>query len=197
MQASMSKEMASIHNKVNSMGYQDPTPPQANMSYADTLQRGTMPIPNMQGYVMPQPAPPVQPVAQQIPTPPVQTTFQRNTGPFERRATGGFGGAKRCVWCDAQEHFSYACEELKLAKEHQLVIDIDKKLCDFRTRLPLPVNWGKGGMKKFYEDLSGNNASTSAARLEPVEEEDEKVPRPRPQRNYSIEALVRARDAIM
>ncbi|KAH7424058.1 hypothetical protein KP509_12G087800 [Ceratopteris richardii] len=149
MQESLSKEVANLNKQVYSLSYNDLGASSSGVGQAPLIQ------PVMPQYIPPQPV--FQPASQLAP----QAPFQRNN---EKRETGG----KRCVWCDSQEHATFACDELKSAKENQLVVEIDRRLCDFRSRLPLSVNWGKGGMKKLYENLTVSNATatTSAARLE-------------------------------
>ncbi|KAH7302288.1 hypothetical protein KP509_23G064300 [Ceratopteris richardii] len=46
-----------------------------------------------------------------------------------------FNQARRCLWCD----------------------EVDRKICDYVTKRPLATNYGKGGMKNFFEASTSQN----------------------------------------
>ena len=67
---------------------------------------------------------------------------------------------KRCVFCDKEikedeGHRLRDCEALDEAIGKGVVYFKDSKLHDAATDLPLPTNYGKGGMKKLLEDKLG------------------------------------------
>ena len=67
---------------------------------------------------------------------------------------------KRCVFCDNEikedeGHRLRDCEALDEAIGKGVVYFKDSKLHDVATDLPLPTNYGKGGMKKLLEDKLG------------------------------------------
>ena len=64
---------------------------------------------------------------------------------------------KRCVFCDKEikedeGHGLHECEAFDEAIGKGIVFFKDSKLHDAATGLPLPTNYGKGGMKKLLED---------------------------------------------
>ena len=67
---------------------------------------------------------------------------------------------KRCVFCDKEikedeGHRLRDCEALDEAIGKGVVYFKDSKLRDAATDLPLPTNYGKGGMNKLLEDKLG------------------------------------------
>ena len=67
---------------------------------------------------------------------------------------------KRCVFCDKEikedeGHRLRDCEALDETIGKGVVYFKDSKLHDAATDLPLPTNYGKGGMKKLLEDKLG------------------------------------------
>ena len=55
------------------------------------------------------------------------------------------------------------CDEFKQAKAKNLVFWKDKKIHASMTRLPLPTNFRKGGMKKILEEMLANVAKKEGA----------------------------------
>ena len=67
---------------------------------------------------------------------------------------------KRCIFCDKEikedeRHRLRDCKTLDEAIGKGVVYFKDSKLHDAATDLPLPTNYGKGGMKKLLEDKLG------------------------------------------
>ena len=76
------------------------------------------------------------------------------------RSDSGRTYVKRCVFCDKEikedeGHRLRDCEALDEAIGKGVVYFKDSKLHDAATDLPLPTNYGKGGMKKLLEDKLG------------------------------------------
>ena len=67
---------------------------------------------------------------------------------------------KRCLWCDEEEgHNLRGCMFLDEALKEGIVYFKDGKIHDKVTNLPVPTNFGKGGMKKLMEGKSGRSSN--------------------------------------
>ncbi|KAH7291353.1 hypothetical protein KP509_29G013200 [Ceratopteris richardii] len=75
-----------------------------------------------------------------------------------------FNQARRCLWCDDLDHPHWTCSLFKEAKDRNWVMEVDQKICDYVTKRPLASNYGKGGMKSFFEASTSQNIY--ACRLE-------------------------------
>ena len=80
---------------------------------------------------------------------------------------GGRKFVKRCLWCDKEEdHNLRGCMPLDEALKEGIVHFKDGKIHDKATDLPIPTNFGKGGMKKLMEDKSGRFSGLHAQSTE-------------------------------
>ncbi|KAH7431497.1 hypothetical protein KP509_08G051700 [Ceratopteris richardii] len=61
---------------------------------------------------------------------------------------------KRCIWCDSFEHTSKVCESFQEARAKNLVQWIDGKICSTDTGKLVPTNFGKEGMRRYFEASS-------------------------------------------
>ena len=74
---------------------------------------------------------------------------------------------KRCLWCDEEEdHNLRGCMLLDEALKEGIVHFKDGKIHDKATNLPVPTNFGKGGMKKLMEDKSGRSSGLHVQSVE-------------------------------
>lgn len=80
---------------------------------------------------------------------------------------GGRRFVKRCVFCDKEmkegdEHRLRDCVALDEAIEKNIVYFKDSKIHEVSTDLPVPTNYGKGGMKKILEEKIGKTIALHA-----------------------------------
>ena len=59
---------------------------------------------------------------------------------------------RRCMWCDSIDHQKKDCQEHRDALNHNKIYYQDGKIHSTKTRQPLQLNFGRGGMKKLMED---------------------------------------------
>ncbi|KAH7424018.1 hypothetical protein KP509_12G085800, partial [Ceratopteris richardii] len=61
---------------------------------------------------------------------------------------------KRCIWCDSLDHGSKVCESFREERAKNVVQWIDGKIFSTDRGKPVPTNFGKGGMRSYFEASS-------------------------------------------
>jgi hypothetical protein len=81
------------------------------------------------------------------------TALRRNQGPSTSRPVEGSKGyVMRCIWCDDSNHRRSDCGSYADALKKGIVTFNKGRIRDATTDEPLGTNFGRGGMKKLWEE---------------------------------------------
>jgi hypothetical protein len=87
------------------------------------------------------------------------TTLRRNQGPSTSRPIEGSKGyVMRCIWCDDPSHKRSDCGLYADALKKGIVTFKEDRIRDATTDEPLGTNFGRGGMKKLWEEKLGKTS---------------------------------------
>jgi hypothetical protein len=64
----------------------------------------------------------------------------------------------RCIWCDDPSHRRSNCSSYADALKEGIVTFKEGRIRDATTDEPLGINFGKGGMKKLWEEKLGKTS---------------------------------------